>query len=114
MSMWGWILRAVGFVLLWIAFSMMLGPLSTLAAVLPPIGRAVGMFTGAVAFVLALALASVTIVLSWILVRPLWAVVIVLGMVGAIALWSRRSARNAPTTPAGVMGPPPMPPPPPR
>ena len=110
-SMWGWILRAVGFVLLWIAFSMMLGPLSTLAAVLPPLGRVVGMFTGGVAFVLALVLASVTIVLSWILVRPLWAVVIVLGIVGAIALWSRRSARNAP---AAVMGPPPMPPPPPR
>ena len=112
-SMWGWILRAVGFVLLWIAFSMMLGPLSTLAAVLPPLGRMVGMFTGGVAFVLALVLASVTIVLSWILVRPLWAVVIVLGIVGAIALWSRRSARNAPAAPAGMMGPPPMPPPPP-
>jgi len=41
-SMWGWILRAVGFVLLWIAFSMMLGPLSSLAAVLPPLGRLVG------------------------------------------------------------------------
>ncbi len=113
-SMWGWILRAVGFVLLWIAFSMMLGPLSTLAAVLPPLGRMVGMFTGGVAFVLALVLASVTIVLSWILVRPLWAVVIVLGIVAAIALWSRKSARNAPAAPAGVMGPPPMPPPPPR
>ncbi|MBK9654576.1 MAG: hypothetical protein IPO66_03550 [Rhodanobacteraceae bacterium] len=113
-SMWGWILRAVGFVLLWIAFSMMLGPLSTLAAVLPPLGRMVGMFTGGVAFVLALVMASVTIVLSWILVRPLWAVVIVLGIVAAIALWSRKSARNAPAAPAGVMGPPPMPPPPPR
>lgn len=111
-SMWGWILRAVGFVLLWIAFSMMLGPLATLAAVLPPLGRMVGMFTGGVAFVLALVLASVTIVLSWILVRPLWAVVIVLGIVAAIALWSRRSARNAPAAPAGVMGPPPMGPPP--
>lgn len=114
-SMWGWILRAVGFVLLWIAFSMMLGPLATLAVVLPPLGRMVGMFTGAVAFVLALVLASVTIVLSWILVRPLWAVVIVLGIVGAIALWSRRSARNAPpAAPAPFMSPPSMPPPPPR
>lgn len=116
----GWVLRAVGFVLLWIAFSMMLGPLATLAAVLPPLGRAVGTFTGIVAFVLAAVLASVTIVLSWILVRPLWAVAIVLAIVAAIALWSRKSARNAPApAPAPFMGPPPvgpppMPPPPPR
>jgi hypothetical protein len=109
----GWVLRAVGFVLLWIAFSMMLGPLATLAAVLPPLGRAVGTFTGIIAFVLAAVLASVTIVLSWILVRPLWAVAIVLAIVAAIALWSRKSARNAPA-PAPFMGPPPMPPPPPR
>ena len=117
-SMIGWVLRAVGFVLLWIAFSMMLGPLSTLAAVLPPLGRAVGMFTGAIAFVIAAVLALTTIVLSWILVRPLWAVAIVLAIVAAIAMWSRKSARNAPA-PAPFMspppmGPPPMPPPPPR
>jgi hypothetical protein len=116
----GWVLRAVGFVLLWIAFSMMLGPLSTLAAVLPPLGRAVGTFTGMIAFALAAVLASVTIVLSWILVRPLWAVGIVLAIVAAIAMWSRKSARNAsPPAPAPFMspppmGPPPMPPPPPR
>ncbi len=109
----GWLLRAVGFVLLWIAFSMMLGPLATLAAVLPPLGRAVGTFTGMIAFVLAAVLASVTIVLSWILVRPLWAVAIVLAIVAAIALWSRRSARNA-LAPGPFMSPPPMPPPPPQ
>jgi hypothetical protein len=111
----GWVLRAVGFVLLWIAFSMMLGPLATLAAVLPPLGRAVGTFTGIIAFILAAVLASVTIVLSWILVRPLWAVAIVLAIVAAIALWSRKSARNAPPpAPAPFMSPSPMPPPPPR
>lgn len=112
-SMIGWVLRAVGFAMLWLAFSMMLGPLSTLAAVLPPLGRAVGTFTGMVAFVIAGVLALTTIVLSWILVRPLWAVAIVLAIVAAIAMWSRRSARNA-HAPAAFMGPPPMPPPPPR
>jgi hypothetical protein len=110
-SMLGWILRAVGFALLWIAFSMMLGPLATLTAVLPPLGRAVGTFTGMIAFVLAAVLASVTIVLSWILVRPLWAVAIVLAIVVAIGMWSRKSARNAPS-PAPLMSPPPMGPPP--
>jgi hypothetical protein len=88
-SVIGWVLRVVGFVMLWIAFSMMLGPLATLAAVLPPLGRAVGTFTGMIAFVIAAVLASITIVLSWILVRPLWAVAIVLAIVVAIAMWSR-------------------------
>ncbi|MGE4073279.1 MAG: TMEM43 family protein [Lysobacterales bacterium] len=106
----GWVLRAVGFGLLWIAFSMMLGPLKTIAAVLPPLGRAVGMFTGGVAFVLAAVMASVTIVLSWIFVRPLWAVSIVLAIIAVIAMWSRKSAKPAQAA-AGM--PPPMPPPPP-
>jgi hypothetical protein len=111
----GWILRAVGFALLWMAFSMMLGPLKTIAAVLPPLGRAVGMFTGGIAFLLAAVLASVTIVLSWIFVRPLWAVSIVLAIVAVIALWSRRSAGSAAAGAGPGMPPPrpPMPPPPP-
>ena len=107
-SLFGWGLRAAGFALLWMAFSMMLGPLKTIAAVLPPLGRAVGMFTGGIAFVLAAVMASVTIVLSWIFVRPLWAVSIVLAIVAVIAMWSRRSAGNAAAAP-GM--PPPMPPP---
>jgi hypothetical protein len=109
-SLIGWLLRGLGFVLLWVAFSMMLGPLATLTSVLPPLGRAVGAFTGMVAFVIAAVLASVTIVLSWIFVRPLWAVSIVLAIVAVIAMWSRKGARTPPP-PAPLAGMPPPPPP---
>lgn len=107
----GWILRAIGFILLWVAFGMMLNPLRTLAAVLPPLGKLVGTFTGIVAFLLAAVLASVTIVLSWILVRPLWTVSIVLAIVVAVAMWSRKSAQAPAAAPAMAFGPPPMGPP---
>jgi len=108
----GWLLRVVGLVLLWIAFSMMFGPLSTFAAVLPPIGRLVGKFTGFIAFLLAAVMASATIVLSWIFVRPLWAVSIVIAIVVVVAMWSRKNSH----APAGraMPRPSPMPPPPPR
>jgi len=108
----GWLLRVVGLVLLWIAFSMMFGPLSTFAAVLPPIGRLVGKFTGFIAFLLAAVMASATIVLSWIFVRPLWAVSIVIAIVVVVAMWSRKNSH----APAGraMPRPAPMPPPPPR
>lgn len=112
-SLIGWLLRGLGFILLWVAFSMMLAPLSTLVSVLPPLGRLVGTATGVVAFVLAALLASVTIVLSWIFVRPIWAVSVVLAIVAVIAMWSRKGAR-APAAPAPFappMGPPPPPPP---
>lgn len=116
-SMIGWLLRGLGFILLWVAFSMMLAPLSTLVSVLPPLGRLVGTFTGIVAFITAAVLASVTIVLSWIFVRPIWAVSVVLAIVAVIALWSRKGAR-APAAPASfaapIGAPPPPPPPPPR
>lgn len=108
-SMLGWAFRAAGFLLLWIAFSMMLGPLKTIAAVLPPLGRAVGMFTGGVAFILAGVLASVTIVLSWIFVRPLWSVSIVLAIVAVIGLWSRRNVSVPAGNAFGSMPPPPPP-----
>jgi hypothetical protein len=107
-SLLGWLLRGVGLVAMWIAFRMMLSPLRTVAAVLPPLGRLVGAATGMVSFVLAAVIALTTIVLSWILVRPVWAVSVVIAIVVVIAMWSRRGAQQG-----AAAAPPPMPPPPP-
>lgn len=109
-SMFGWILRGVGFVLMWIAFGMMLSPLRTVAAVLPPLGKLVGAATGMVSFVLAAVISLTTIVLSWILVRPLWAVSVVVAIVVVIAMWSRRGAQQGAAAGPGPIPPPPPPP----
>lgn len=109
-SMFGWILRGVGFAGMWMAFGMMLAPLRTVASVLPPLGRLVGAATGMVSFVLAAVISLTTIVLSWILVRPLWAVSVVVAIVVVIAMWSRRGARQGAAAGPGPMPPPPPPP----
>lgn len=109
-SVLGWILRGVGFVAMWIAFGMMLSPLRTVAAVLPPLGKLVGAATGMVSFVLAAVISLTTIVLSWILVRPLWAVSVVIAIVVVIAMWSRKGAQQGVAAGPGPMPPPPPPP----
>jgi hypothetical protein len=104
-TMFGWIFRLGGVFALFIAFTMMLAPLSTAAGVLPPLGRWVARFSALAAGILALLIGGLTIVLSWIVVRPLIAIGIVLAIVAAIAVWSRRKA----TPPPPPMAPPPPP-----
>lgn len=112
----GWLIRGGGFALMWLAFGLMLAPLKTAASVLPPLGRAIGAATGIASLLLAATLSTLTIVLSWILVRPLWAAGVALLIAVGIGLWARKGARNANAAgissapPAAPMGPPPPPP----
>lgn len=103
----GWIFRAGGVFALFIAFTMMFAPLSTAASVLPPVGRFVGKFAALAALIMAVVIGGLTIVLSWIVVRPLYAIAIVVAIVAAIAWWSRRKATPPPPPPAMSMPPPP-------
>lgn len=118
-SLVGWLLRGLGFVLLWVAFGMMLNPLRTLAAVLPFLARIVGALSGFVAFLLAAVVAVTTIAIAWLAVRPLLAVSLIVSVI-AVAWLLRRYRTPAPAVaaPAPFMAPPPPtgppPPPPPR
>jgi hypothetical protein len=71
-----WILRLVGFFLIWIGFSLVLAPLSVLADVVPLFGNLVGAVTGFVTFLLALALSALVIAVAWIFFRPLLAILL--------------------------------------
>lgn len=66
-----WIVRAVGFFVMFLGISMMLRPLSVTADVIPMLGNLVGVGVGLVAFLLSAALASVTIGVAWLFYRPL-------------------------------------------
>lgn len=118
-SLVGWLLRALGFVLLWVAFAMMLNPLRTLAAVVPFLARIVGALSGFVAFLLAAVVAVVTIAIAWLAVRPLLSVSLIASVI-AVAFLLKRYRTPAPAPVAAPfmapppMGPPPGPPPPPR
>lgn len=84
-----WILRAVGFVLLWIGFSLILAPLSVLADVIPFLGNLVGAVTGMFSFFLALAVAAVVIAVAWLVFRPLLGIALLAIAVAALVFGFR-------------------------
>jgi len=84
-----WILRAVGLLLLFVGFSMLLHPLAVLADVIPFLGTIVGVGTGLVSFFLAMALGLLTIALGWLAYRPLLGISLLVAAIAAISglLW---------------------------
>lgn len=69
-----WILRALGFFLMFLGLKMVLAPLAVLADVVPLFGRIVGAGTSAISFLLAGVLSLLTIAFAWIIYRPLLAI----------------------------------------
>ncbi|MBI5753628.1 TMEM43 family protein [Candidatus Peregrinibacteria bacterium] len=61
-----WILRAVGFIMMWVGLSALFGPISTLLDVLPFFGSLSRAMIGTVTFIVCLVLSIVTIVVSMI------------------------------------------------
>lgn len=80
-----WIWRGVSLLLMMVGIALVLNPLVVLADVVPFIGTIVGFGTGLLAFVSGLLLWSVATALAWFVVRPLWAlglmlIAVLLGM----------------------------------
>ncbi len=92
-----WILRAVGFVVMFAGFAMFFGPIATLASVLPFLGTIVRGATSFFAFVLTIPVALVTIALAWLAFRPLiGGGILVLAAVLGYLLWRWHHGRSAP------------------
>lgn len=82
-----WILRGAGALGIFIGFCMFLSPLSTLASVVPWLGRIIGGATAMLALVITVPLTLVVIALAWLAVRPLLgAALLVLATVALIGL----------------------------
>jgi hypothetical protein len=81
-----WLLRLLGFVLMFAGLMLCFKPLSIFAAVIPVLGRIIGAGTGLVAFLLALALSLITIAIAWIVYRPVMAIILILVAVFAVYL----------------------------
>ncbi|PTX94007.1 hypothetical protein DB345_20805 [Spartobacteria bacterium LR76] len=93
-----WILRGVGFVLMFVGLLAISSPLPVIASVLPLAGDVIGAGVALVMFLLALALTVGTIAITWIAVRPLLgigllilAALVVAG--GGWLLYKRRQGR---------------------
>ncbi|MBJ7391344.1 MAG: TMEM43 family protein, partial [Chthoniobacterales bacterium] len=88
-----WILRLVGFILIWIGFGLLFAPLSVLADIFPLFGSLVGAATGLIAFLLALAVALTVIAIAWVVFRPLLGVALLVVAV-ASAVFGFRALRK--------------------
>lgn len=65
-----WVLRAVGFVMMFLGLAMFFRPLSVLGDVIPLFGSLLAFGTGLFAFVISAALSIATIAVAWIVYRP--------------------------------------------
>jgi hypothetical protein len=72
-----WVLRLIGFIVIYVGFSMILGPLSVMADVLPILGNIVGFGTGIVSFILSFTISLITIAFGWIFYRPLLGIALI-------------------------------------
>jgi hypothetical protein len=79
-----WVMRLVGFVVMFIGFALIFNPLHVLADVVPFIGGIVGFGTGLLAVLLGFAGSLVVIALAWLAARPLLGVALLVIAVAAL------------------------------
>jgi hypothetical protein len=103
-----WALRLGGTLLMGIGFLLVLGPLATMADVIPILGAVVGLGTGIAAATLATALSLSLIAAAWIWHRPLLggAILAAVGLLAGLLWWKRPrpaelSAGGRPPAPPG-------------
>jgi hypothetical protein len=101
-TMLTWGLRAGGFLLMWLAFVIVLNPLHVLAEVVPFIGGIVEFGSVLVAGILGFAGSVVIIAVAWLASRPLLGVTLLLIALAAIVHGIRKIHQNKPTATAAA------------
>ena len=94
-----WVLRGVGFVMMFFGFNLIFKPLAVVADILPIAGTIVGVGTGIFAFLLAAPLSLITISIAWIFYRPLIGIpLLLLAGVGLFFLFKKIIAHKSTRT----------------
>ncbi len=92
-----WILRFVGLLMMFIGFTLVMGPLATFAKVIPMFGSLVGGVTSVVAGILTLVLGSIIISLAWFASRPMLSLAIIgISIAAAVGLAKFGKKKEAP------------------
>lgn len=91
-----WIVRLIGFLLMFVGVKMILGPLVTLVDVIPILNSIVGMGVSLVAFLVAAVFSLVTIAVSWIVVRPVLGISLLVAAAVLLVLLLRKKKAAAP------------------
>ncbi len=95
-----WVLRGVGFLVMFFGVTMLLRPIRVVADVVPFFGTLVGMGLGLIAFAVAAPLSLLTIAIAWIASRPALGVTLVLVACAGFGWLIARFARQKRMTPA--------------
>ena len=93
-----WIIRLVGFLMMFIGMTMIFKPISTFGDVVPVVGSILSMGTGVIAFVIALFFSLLTIAIAWIVYRPLLGIILLLiggGVFAGVWFYARQKKAKA-------------------
>jgi hypothetical protein len=92
-----WLLRVVGFFLMWLGLTLVLGPINAVLDIVPFIGSAGRFLTGLALLPIAFVLSAVVIFVAIVAHNPILLALVVLGfIVGGIVYVKRRAARSQP------------------
>lgn len=103
-AMMTWILRGVGFLMMFFGLSMVFAPIAVFGDVVPIVGRVLAAGTSLVAGFIAAFFAIGTIAVAWITYRPVLGVILLAIAVGAVVMLVRVARKRA-----AAVGPPPLP-----
>ncbi len=95
-----WILRFVGFFLMYIGISSVLAPFAVMADVLPFLGNLVSTGTKAISFLIALPISLLIIAVAWIFYRPLLGIALLVVVVACIVLIVKKALSAKAAAPA--------------
>ncbi|MGZ8797374.1 MAG: TMEM43 family protein [Thermoanaerobaculia bacterium] len=93
-----WILRVVGFVLMFIGLAMFFRPISVLGDVLPFIGSMLAFGTGLFAFVAAAGLSIGTVAVAWVAYRPALGITLLAVAIGVPVFFAMRGRKKIQAT----------------
>lgn len=91
----GWVLRLVGFFMMWFGLASILGPISTLLDVLPFLGGTSRFIVSLVTFPIALILTVITVIVSMILHSLVALIIVAALLVGAAVFAVKRMPKKA-------------------
>jgi hypothetical protein len=96
-----WILRAIGFVVMFLGIFLVFLPISVFADVIPLFGTMLGAGIGFFSFLGAAALSTITIAIAWIVVRPMLGIALLAVAIGAVVWLMKRGATRKAARAAG-------------
>jgi hypothetical protein len=97
--LWLWMMRLVGFLMMWIGLSLCFDPINTVLDILPFLGSAGRFISGAIMFAIAFVLSSVTIIVAVIAHNIFLMIGLLVLIVGGVMVLNRiRKPKLAPAT----------------